>query len=165
MVLVSANPASATASPKLTAGAIVRDLKAKGLPVYPHGSLQPDQYDPAGSKYQSVDSFVSGYAFFDTRVVAGWAAVDNQVQNFVSEGGAVEIFATHAVAVGAAQYFQAGETVDGSDTYGNEVDFVAGDVLLRLSGGLPTSALKSYEAPLAAIVGSKVTEIGHPGRT
>lgn len=145
----------------LSATAIVSDLKAKGLPIEALGPVETLQRNTE----LPVDSFNSAAAFADPRVAPAWAAEDAQVGGPVPMGGAVEVWSTHAQAVGTAQYLQVIETVDDGDTYGNEVDFIAGDVLLRLSGGLPTAALNSYVAPLHAIVGSKVTEIGrHGGR-
>lgn len=152
--------AAATLAPGLSATAIVSDLKARGLPVHPLGPVETLRRDTE----VPVDSFISAAAFADPRVEQGWAAEDSQVPGPVPLGGAVEIWPSHAAAVEVAHELQVGETLDG-DTYGNEVDFVADGVLLRLSGGLPAAALTSYEAPLAAIVGSKVTEIGkHGGR-
>lgn len=75
----------------------------------------------------------------------------------VTGGGEIEVFATSAQAVRRARYIQ--QVVQAAPILGAEYDYVAGPVLLRVSGKLTPSQAAGYALALAAVTGSHVREI------
>jgi hypothetical protein len=75
----------------------------------------------------------------------------------VTAGGSVEVFADHAGAVRRARYIQA--LVQAAPVLGAEYDYIAGDVLLRVSGQLTPAQARRYKRTLAAITGVAATSI------
>lgn len=77
----------------------------------------------------------------------------------MAAGGSVEVFSEHADAIRRARYIQA--IVQAVPALvGVECDYVAGSVLLHVSGQLTPAQARRYKAALAAIAGAVVTAPG-----
>lgn len=142
--------ASGPAAPsQQTADQIGQALKAHGLPIRnivvldensdPHHLLgRPGGYT---SKIEFADPAVTGKA----RAGGG---------NDVAHGGAIEVFTDPADAVKRGSFIQ---TIDQNiRIFGQEYDYAAGGVLLRLSGDVPPSRATKYAEALTALVGKPV---------
>jgi hypothetical protein len=68
------------------------------------------------------------------------------------------VFANHAGAVRRARYIQG--IIQAAPVLGAEYDYVAGAVLLRVSGQLTPAQARRYRAAIAAITGDTVTAPG-----
>lgn len=152
----AASPAPSATAPAtqarvlaLTAAQVTHALQARGLPVTGIEVLTAAS-DP-NHLLGRPGEYTSKTEFADSRITG-------EAGQGVAAGGSVEVFAGHAGAVRRARYIQA--IVQADPALGAEYDYVAGAVLLRVSGQLiPAQALR-YRAALAAITGAAVTAPG-----
>ena len=133
----------------LTAGQVTRALQARGLPVTGIEVLTAAS-DP-NHLLGRPGEYTSKTEFADSRITG-------EAGQGVAAGGSVEVFAGHAGAVRRARYIQA--IVQADPALGAEYDYVAGAVLLRVSGQLTPAQARRYKTALAAIAGAAVTAPG-----
>jgi hypothetical protein len=133
----------------LTAGQVARRLKAHGLPVAGievfTAADDPDHLLGRPGEYTSKSEFA------DSRITG-------EAGQGVTAGGSVEVFADQAGAVRRARYIQA--LVQAAPVLGAEYDYVAGGVLLRVSGQLTPAQARQYKRALAAITGETAAAAG-----
>jgi hypothetical protein len=141
--------ASPAAAVTLTAAQATRALKKHGLPVT---SIQIfTAADDPNHLLGRPGEYTSKTEFADTRITG-------EAGQGVAAGGSVEVFPGHVGAVRRARYIQT--LVQADPALGAEYDYVAGAVLLRVSGQLTPSQARRYKRVLAAITGDLVTEPG-----
>jgi hypothetical protein len=146
-----ATPASASTKASPTASTVVNDLAAAGLPVrltitYT-ASNDPNELLGRPNEYTSKASFA------DKRVPPSYPAKDGDCMsppsaicfNGVAYGGEVEVFPTADLALARYQYLRS------FHPFLDEYEFVFGDAVLRLSGGLTRSQANSYKGLFDAI--------------
>ena len=143
---VAVTPAAVRA---LTAAQVTRALKARGLPVTSIEILTAA--DDPNHLLGRPGEYTSKTEFADSRITG-------EAGQGVAAGGSVEVFSDHAGAVRRARYIQA--IVQAAPALGAEYDYVAGAVLLRVSGQLTPAQARRYKKALAAITGVVVTEPG-----
>jgi hypothetical protein len=141
-----ATPAAVRA---LTAAQVTRELRAHGLPVT--GIKVLNAADDSNHLLGRPGEYTSKTEFADSRITG-------EAGQGVAAGGSVAVFASHAAAVRRARYIQG--IVQAAPALGAEYDYVAGAVLLRVSGQLTPAQARQYKAALAAITGTAVTEPG-----
>lgn len=143
----SATPAAVApaAATTLTAVRVARALKARGLPVTRITVVTAA--DDSSHLLGHPGEYTSKTTFADSRITG-------QAGQEVAAGGSVEVFTTHAAAVRRAGYIQA------TAVPGAEYDYIAGRVLLRISGQLTPAQARRYSRALAAITGKAVTVPG-----
>lgn len=104
-------------------------------------------------------SYMSKADFRDRRVTDAWLSKNFESCPDTSCGGGVEVFRTAAQALARAKYLQSFSTGGGLPAGGllaGERDLVARNVVLRLSGGLPASAVTAYRQELQKVTGLSV---------
>jgi hypothetical protein len=130
---------------RLDATAVVDRLASRGLPVtltvtYTFGS------DP-NHLLGRPNGYLSKASFTDSRIQS--ASVRDPSLGSVDLGGSVEVFASPDIASTRAAYLQ---RVENAATFlGSEYDFVAGDILVRVSGDLTAKQANEYKSTLIAI--------------
>jgi hypothetical protein len=139
-------PAAATA---LTAAQVTRALKAHGLPVT--GIKVFTAADDPNHLLGRPGEYTSKTEFADSRITG-------ETGQGVAAGGSVEVYPGHGGAVRRARYIQA--IVQAAPALGAEYDYIAGAVLLRVSGQLTPQQAARYKRALAAITGDVVTGPG-----
>ena len=139
-------PPPRSASPKaLTASQVTVALKRAGLPV-----AKITVYSAADDSNHLLGrpgEYTSKTEFTDARI-------HDQAANGVAAGGSVEVFPAAAEAITRARYIQ--KIVQAAPILGAEYDYVAGDVLLRVSGQLTPVQAAAYRSELAKITGAQV---------
>lgn len=145
----AATPVTRTVATTLTAARVTRALKARGLPI---ASVQIfTAADDPNHLLGRPGEYTSKTEFADTRITG-------EAGQGVAAGGSVEVFPDHAGAVRRARYIQA--LVQADPALGAEYDYVAGAVLLRVSGQLTPAQARRYKRALTAITAEVVTEPG-----
>jgi hypothetical protein len=133
----------------MTAAQVTRALRTHGLPVTGIRVLTAAS-DP-NHLLGRPGEYTSKTEFADSRK-AGEAGPG------VAAGGSVEVYQDHAGAVRRARCIQS--IVQAAPVLGAEYDYVAGAVLLRVSGQLTPAQARRYRAALTVITGAAVTAPG-----
>jgi hypothetical protein len=150
-VAASTPASSSAASVALTARQVAIALKAKGLPVT-ITAVYTAATDP-NHLLGRPGGYTSKIMFSDPRAGGAQTAAGGPE---VTDGGSIEVFATHADAVRRAVYI---ETItQAAPLLGSEYDYVSGGVLLRVSGNLTPAQAAQYEEALQAVTGTPVVE-------
>jgi len=110
------------------------------------------QTDP-NSQLGRPGQYTSKGAFTDSRIDVN--KVIDKKKGSVELGGSVEVYPTADGARRRAEYIQ--NILKGAPMLGAEYDYLAGGVLLRLSGRLTPTQASAYVRPLAAITEARVT--------
>jgi hypothetical protein len=147
VVVESKSPAA------LDAQAVVRRLKEQGLPI--HGVIVYDEGSDPNKKLGRPGGYSSKAAFKDGRITAGDVA--DASKGSVELGGGVEVFRKAETAKVRAKFIQS--ATQSMQILGSEYDYVAGGILLRLSGVLTPAQAKKYGAELATLSGEPTTLI------
>jgi hypothetical protein len=147
----SAPTSAAPALAALTARQVAIALKAKGLPIR-ITAVYTAATDP-NHLLGRPGGYASKIMFADPR---SEGTQDASGGPDVTEGGSIEVYATHADAVRRAVYI---ETItQAAPLLGTEYDYVSGGVLLRVSGNLTPTQAGQYEQALQAVTGTPVVE-------
>lgn len=146
----STAPAAPQPAKNLTADQVAQALKAHGIPlrvvkVYTAADDPNHQLGRPGG-------YSSKIAFSDSRAPAN---PPGAASDAMARGGSVEVFPDHDGAVKRAQYIQT--VTRAAPIVGLEYDYVAGGVLVRVSGNLTPDIATGYASALAAIAGPVVT--------
>jgi outer membrane murein-binding lipoprotein Lpp len=148
-VAASGSHPGASASPALhTAESLVTALKAAGVPL--SGMVVYTAETDPNHKLGRPGGYLSKAAFADTRVAR--SEVRDTSAGSVELGGGVEVFPTSAGAQARARYIQG--ALQGAQMLGSEYDYVAGGVLLRLSGLLTPAQAEKSAASLSSVTGT-----------
>lgn len=143
----TATPTSTSTPRTLDAAGVIGELKSAGLPitltVTYSATSDPNHLLGRPNGYQSKASFKDG------RVKASDA--NDSSLGSVDLGGSIEVYPSSAGATGRAQYIQ--QSLKGFPMLGTEYDYVAGSVLVRVSGLLTPDQATGYQTALTAIVG------------
>jgi hypothetical protein len=143
-----ATTAPAAAAKHFNAEQVTKALKARGLPVA--GIIVYDENTDPNKRLGRPGQYMSKINFTDTRAKRGQASGGKDV----ADGGSVEVFDNASDAMTRGVYI---ETVtQGMQILGSEYDYIAGGVLLRLSGNLVPSAARKYANALNSIVGQPI---------
>lgn len=135
----------------LTATEIIRDL-AKRIPSIKLTVVYNASTDP-NHLLGRPGQYTSKAAFTDSRLTASQIQGDTDLGD-VQAGGGVEVYPTAAGARQRAHYLYTLTTADPS--LGVEYDFLAGPILLRVSGLLTPAQAAVDKRALAAITGMQV---------
>jgi hypothetical protein len=144
---------SASPTPRiveLSAAAVVTGLAARVRSVR-MSVVYTAQSDP-NSQLGRPGQYTSKAAFIDARVNS--AKVTDGTKGSTELGGGVEVFPDDASAHKRAAYIQA--VLKGTPMLGAEYDYLAGRVLLRISGRLTPAQAETLKGALQQITGSKV---------
>jgi hypothetical protein len=139
----ASTPPSAAA---VTAQQVVTELKAHSLPVA-LASVYTAATDP-NHLLGRPGEYTSKADFTDTRLASSATGV--------AAGGSVEIFPEQSDAVRRAVYIES--VTQAAPVAGAEYDYVAGDILLRVSGTLTPAQATAYEDALRQITGGPVVQ-------
>ncbi len=140
-------PTSTPTPRSLDAAGVIGELKSAGLPItltvtYTAAS-DPNHLLGRPNGYQSKASFTDGRVNTSDAIDSSLGSVDL--------GGSIEVYPSSAGAIGRAQYIQ--QSLKGFPMLGTEYDYVAGSVLVRVSGLLIPDQAASYQTALATILG------------
>jgi hypothetical protein len=132
----------------LDAARVVDGLKAAKMPVtsslvYTRDS-DPNSYIGHPGRYKFKAAFTDG-RIDPTQAVETFSGS-------IELGGGVEVFADNSGALGRAKYIQS-QLKDAGGFLGTEYDYVAGPVLLRLSGKLTQAEADVYVPALRTVTG------------
>lgn len=138
----------AIAAKHLTANQVAKALKARGQSV--KSIVVYNENNDPNKKLGRPGQYTSKVNFTDPRAKNGQPSGGKDVV----DGGSVEVFDNASDAMARGAYIQT--VTRGMQILGSEYDFIAGGVLLRLSGNLTPSAARKYATALTAIVGLPV---------
>ena len=140
-------PTSAPTPQSLDAAGIIGELERAALPltlaITYTAANDPNHLLGRPNGYQSKASFT------DRRAKASDAS-DSSLES-VDLGGSVEVYPSSSGATGRAQYIQ--QSLKALPLLGTEYDYVAGTVLVRVSGLLTPEQAAGYQTALTAILG------------
>lgn len=143
----SVHPTSA-APAILTASQVTAALRQAGLPI-----TKVTAYTAADDPNHLLGrpgQYTSKTEFADT-------GIHGEAGNGVAAGGSVEVYPAAGQAMTRARYIQ--RIVQAAPALGVEYDYVAGDVVLRVSGQLTPAEAAGYGKALAKITGARAALI------
>ena len=136
------------------AGAIVEALAAAGLPVTVV-KVYTEADDP-NELLGRPGGYIAKSAFADSRVPAD--KTEGTDPDAVERGGSIEVYPDNASARKRGQYIQT-VTQEMQGWAGREYDYVAGQVLLRVTASITPTDAKEYQATLAQLVGEDAVAV------
>jgi hypothetical protein len=132
------------ASHAMDAGTALAELKDAGLPITDSAVIT--ETNDANNLIGRPGQYVSKVAFADSRL----GVPIDQAEPGNEGGGSIEVFADGADAQVRSDYIQ--QTLQSlGPVAGTEYHFLAGPVLVRVSGELPPSVAAEYEAASAGL--------------
>lgn len=146
----ASNPSSGrkASAAAMTAGQVVAALRSHGLPVT-LTKVFTAVSDP-NHLIGRPGQYTSKAEFTDSRVK------QRDATSHVAPGSSTEVFTSNADAMRRATYIES--VTQAAPMLGTEYDYVARDVLVRVSGQLIPAQARAYKAALQAIEGTPVVE-------
>lgn len=145
----STGPAAAPSAKTMTAAQITQALKAHGLPLTLVRTYTAA--DDPNHLLGRPGGYTSKVAFSDPRANPGPGTASDALER----GGSVEVYADHDGAVRRARYIQT--VTQAMPIAGVEYDYVAGGIVLRVTGKMTPDVAARYASALATIAGPVVT--------
>jgi hypothetical protein len=140
------SPPGAPASITLDASQVAAALKARGVPLTVVKVYTAD--DDPNHQLGRPGGYTSKVAFSDARSKPNQGAA----QDAMERGGSVEVFTSQDEAIKRGDYIQT--VTRAAPIVGLEYDYVAGPVVLRVTGGLTPTIAGTYAAALHQATGA-----------
>ncbi|MFL6053661.1 MAG: hypothetical protein ACJ72W_12215 [Actinoallomurus sp.] len=137
------------AAKNLTAEQIAKALASRGLPV--KDVIVYDENTDPNKRLGRPGQYTSKVNFTDPRMKK---TVNGAGGKDVTDGGSVEVFDNASDALARGQYIE--RVMREIQVLGQEYDYLAGGILLRITGTLPPSAAHKYADALEAITGTPI---------